>query len=94
MARNQEQAQSMLYRFREAQNAELGIGNRKDVRRPRLASSVKTIRECEKWRGEIMREISRKVSKIQDCEYQKVLHGREKDGTDRGWWFDEVEIER
>jgi pre-mRNA-splicing factor ISY1 len=57
----------MLYRFREAQAAELGLGTRSD-RRPRMASSVKSLRECERWRGEILREISRKVSKIQDGE--------------------------
>ncbi|KZT26105.1 Isy1-like splicing factor [Neolentinus lepideus HHB14362 ss-1] len=65
MARNEEKAQSMLYRFREAQAAELGLGTRAD-RRPRMASSCKSLRECERWRGEILREISRKVSKIQD----------------------------
>jgi len=57
----------MLYRFREAQAAELGLGTRAD-RRPRMASACKSLRECERWRGEILREISRKVSKIQDCE--------------------------
>lgn len=56
----------MLYRFREAQAAELGLGTRGD-RRPRMASACKSLRECERWRGEILREISRKVSKIQDC---------------------------
>lgn len=56
----------MLYRFREAQAAELGLGTRAD-RRPRMASACKSLRECERWRGEILREISRKVSKIQDC---------------------------
>ena len=55
----------MLYRFREAQAAELGLGTRAD-RRPRMASTCKSLRECERWRGEILREISRKVSKIQD----------------------------
>ena len=57
----------MLYRFREAQAAELGLGTRAD-RRPRMASACKSMRECERWRGEILREISRKVSKIQDGE--------------------------
>ncbi|KAG2006914.1 pre-mRNA-splicing factor ISY1 [Coprinopsis cinerea AmutBmut pab1-1] len=66
MARNEEKAQSMLYRFREAQAAELGLGTRAD-RRPRVASTCKSLRECERWRGEILREISRKVSKIQDA---------------------------
>jgi pre-mRNA-splicing factor ISY1 len=58
----------MLYRFREAQAAELGLGTRSD-RRPRMASACKSLRECERWRGEILREISRKVSKIQDGPY-------------------------
>ncbi|KAK0553682.1 NineTeen Complex (NTC) component [Tilletia horrida] len=66
MARNQEKAQSLLYRFREAQAAELGLMTRTPTRRPRLASSVSSVKEAERWRGEVMREISRKVSKIQD----------------------------
>lgn len=55
----------MLYRFREAQAAELGLGTRGD-RRPKMASACKSLRECERWRGELLREISRKVAKIQD----------------------------
>ncbi|KAK4050532.1 NineTeen Complex (NTC) component [Microbotryomycetes sp. JL221] len=66
MARNEEKAQSMLYRFRESQAAELGLSIRSD-RRPRLASQCKDLRQAERWRGEILREISRKVSKIQDA---------------------------
>ncbi|KAJ2932854.1 hypothetical protein H1R20_g4242, partial [Candolleomyces eurysporus] len=66
MARNEEKAQSMLYRFREAQAAELGLGTRAD-RRPRVPATCKSLRDCERWRGEILREISRKVSKIQDA---------------------------
>jgi len=57
----------MLYRFRESQAIEMGLGNRqKGDRRPRMASSVTSLRECERWRGDIMRDIGRKVSKIQD----------------------------
>ncbi|GAA5865762.1 hypothetical protein JCM3774_003083, partial [Rhodotorula dairenensis] len=66
VARNEEKAQSMLYRFREAQAAELGLVQKTD-RRPRLAAHCKDLRQCERWRGEILREISRKVSKIQDA---------------------------
>lgn len=55
----------MLFRFREAQAAELGLSGRTD-RRPRVASSCTDLRQCERWRGEILRDISRKVSKIQD----------------------------
>ncbi|KAJ7138572.1 Isy1-like splicing factor [Mycena filopes] len=66
MARNQEKAQSMLYRFREAQQGALGLSTRSD-RRPRMASACKSLRDCERWRGELLREISRKVAKIQDA---------------------------
>lgn len=79
MARNQEKAQSMLYRFREAQAAELGISRPKNQRRPRLASSVKDLRDCERWRGEILRDIFRKVSKIQDCELYQLLSSFSRD---------------
>lgn len=67
MARNSEKAQSMLYRFREQQAAEMGMGNRRaGDRRPRIAASVSSLRDCERWRGDVLKEISRKVSKIQD----------------------------
>lgn len=59
----------MLYRFREQQAVEMGMGNRtKGDRRPRMASSVSSLRDCERWRGDILRDISRKVAKIQDGE--------------------------
>jgi pre-mRNA-splicing factor ISY1 len=63
----------MLFRFREAQAAELGISRGKGDRRPRLASSCTTLKDCERWRGDILREISRKVSKIQDGEVSPPL---------------------
>ncbi|KAJ1653857.1 NineTeen Complex (NTC) component [Dispira simplex] len=72
MARNQEKAQSMLYRFRQAQAEELGLRPIKE-KRPYLAADVDTVGECEKWRQQVIREISRKVSKIHDAsltEYQ------------------------
>ncbi|KAI1317953.1 NineTeen Complex (NTC) component [Mortierella claussenii] len=65
MARNEEKAQSMLYRFREAKNAELG-GSKKLERRPYRISEVSSLAEAEKWRRNVIGDISRKVSKIQD----------------------------
>lgn len=65
MARNEEKAQSMLFRFRQAKATEMGLVSQSD-RRPRIATACKDLRQCERWRGEILREISRKVSKIQD----------------------------
>ncbi|RGP68389.1 pre-mrna-splicing factor isy-1 [Fusarium longipes] len=66
MARNSEKAQSMLFRFREAQAADLGIIDVGRTRRPKLITEVQTIPACEKWRGQVLKEISRKMSRIQD----------------------------
>ncbi|KAF2086444.1 Isy1-like splicing factor [Saccharata proteae CBS 121410] len=65
MARNSEKAQSMLFRFRAAQAADLGILDISRTRRPKLITAVDNISVCEKWRGQVLKEISRKVSKIQ-----------------------------
>ncbi len=56
----------MLFRFREAQAADLGIIDAGRARRPRAITEVDSIPACEKWRGQTLKEISRKVSKIQD----------------------------
>lgn len=56
----------MLYRFRESQAAELGIIDVGRTRRPRAITEQDSIPACEKWRGQVLKEISRKVSRIQD----------------------------
>ncbi|KAL2002861.1 hypothetical protein VTN02DRAFT_5698 [Thermoascus thermophilus] len=66
MARNSEKAQSMLFRFRAAQAADLGILDIGRTRRPKAITSVTSIPTCEKWRGQVLKEISRKVTRIQD----------------------------
>lgn len=58
----------MLYRFREAQAVQLGLVKPKE-RRPYLASDCNNLKDAEKWRQQIIREISRKVSKIQDGKF-------------------------
>ncbi|KAI5467959.1 Isy1-like splicing family-domain-containing protein [Mariannaea sp. PMI_226] len=65
-ARNSEKAQSMLFRFREAQAADLGIIDAGRTRRPKIITEVTSIAACEKWRGQVLRDISRKMSRIQD----------------------------
>ena len=65
-ARNSEKAQSMLFRFRAQQAASLGILDAGRTRRPKLITEVTSIPSCEKWRGQVLKEISRKVSKIQE----------------------------
>ncbi|CAK7229598.1 NineTeen Complex (NTC) component [Sporothrix curviconia] len=66
MARNAEKAQSMLFRFRESQAADLGITDIGRQRRPKVISEQTSVSNCERWRGQVLKEISRKVSKIQD----------------------------
>lgn len=66
MARNSEKAQSMLFRFRAQQAADLGILDTSRTRRPKAISTQDHIPTCERWRGQVLKEISRKVSKIQD----------------------------
>ncbi|KAL4872482.1 hypothetical protein BDV12DRAFT_162317 [Aspergillus spectabilis] len=66
MARNSEKAQSMLFRFRAQQAADLGIIDIGRTRRPKAITTVDSIPLCEKWRGQVLKEISRKVSRIQE----------------------------
>jgi len=66
MARNSEKAQSMLFRFRAAQAAESGILSTALQRRPKAPSTISSIPVCEKWRGQVLKEVSRKVTRIQD----------------------------
>jgi pre-mRNA-splicing factor ISY1 len=66
MARNAEKAQSMLFRFRAQQANDLGILDINKTRRPKNISSQENISTCERWRGQVLKEISRKVTKIQD----------------------------
>lgn len=56
----------MLFRFRASQAADLGIVDIGKTRRPKAVSSVDTVPACEKWRGQVLKEISRKTSKIQE----------------------------
>ncbi|MCJ1392806.1 NineTeen Complex (NTC) component [Xylographa bjoerkii] len=66
MARNSEKAHSMLFRFRAQQAADLGIIDAGRTRRPKVITEVASIPACEKWRGQVLKEISRKVSRIQE----------------------------
>ncbi|KJX94542.1 pre-mrna-splicing factor isy1 like protein [Zymoseptoria brevis] len=66
MARNAEKAQSMLFRFREQQANDLGILDTSRTKRPKAISQQDHVPTCERWRGQVLKEISRKVSKIQD----------------------------
>lgn len=56
----------MLFRFRAAQAAESGIISSSLQRRPKAPSTITSIPVCEKWRGQVLKEVSRKVTRIQD----------------------------
>lgn len=73
MSRNSEKSQSMLFRFREQQAAEMGVINTGRMRRPKNVRIVEDVHVCERWRGQVAKEIGQKVVKIQDAalsEYQ------------------------
>nr|CAG4641039.1 EOG090X09UC [Eulimnadia texana] len=53
-----------LARIKRRQSQE---GKLQKQRRPYLASECKNLQECEKWRREIVREISKKVTQIQNA---------------------------
>ncbi|KAK1362884.1 pre-mRNA-splicing factor ISY1-like [Heracleum sosnowskyi] len=63
MARNQEKAQSMLNRLITKANQDK---IRTEQRRPYLASQCTVLSEADKWRQQIMRDIGRKVTEIQN----------------------------
>lgn len=66
MARNSEKAMTALARWRNAKMAEEGL-DKKPERRPYLATQCDNVKEAEKWRLQIIREISKKVSQIQNA---------------------------
>ena len=56
----------MLFRFRAQQAADLGILDTSRTRRPKAISQQDHIPTCERWRGQVLQEIGRKTTKIQD----------------------------
>jgi len=63
MARNQEKAQAMLNRWITAKRqAIMGV----EQKRPFLATEVESLPEAERWRAQILKEVSKSVSNIQN----------------------------
>ena len=76
MARPEEKAKSMLNRWLAGQkDNDSGLRRR---RRPRMASECKDLNECDKWRGQILREIGGKVMDIQNATLGEILHKNRK----------------
>ena len=55
-----------MARWRQAKLAEEGL-DKKNERRPYLASECNNLKDCERWRLQIVREVSKKVSQIQNA---------------------------
>ncbi|CAG2102545.1 unnamed protein product [Medioppia subpectinata] len=66
MARNAEKAMTTLARWRQSQ-LEDQTGGLNKTRRPYLASECSDLKEAQKWRLDIVREISKKVTQIQNA---------------------------
>jgi len=66
MARNSEKAMTALARWRKAKVEEEG-GDTKNQRRPYLASQCHDLKEAEKWRIQVIREASKKMTQIQNA---------------------------
>jgi hypothetical protein len=66
MARNQEKAQSMLYRFREAMLIESGQKRHPKDRRPLLPSACNSLPIAETARKDVLKEVNRLIGRIQD----------------------------
>jgi pre-mRNA-splicing factor ISY1 len=66
MARNTEKAGLMLNRWTAMKESMAKGGDKREERRPFLASMCKTLPEAERWRRDIVREIMKKVSEIQN----------------------------
>lgn len=45
---------------------ETGLSMPKDAERPKSTLSITTIKECEHWRNQVIRDVSKKLSKIQN----------------------------
>ncbi|KAG5358096.1 Pre-mRNA-splicing factor ISY1 [Yarrowia sp. B02] len=66
MSRNSEKQGSMLHRFQQQQANAAGLLDVGRTVRPTYISGVESLPQAEKWRSQVMKEISRKVTKIQD----------------------------
>ena len=67
MARNSEKAMTALARWRRAKEEEEGTVAKKTERRPYLTSECDNVQEAERWRFQVIRDISKSVTAIQNA---------------------------
>jgi len=73
MARNQEKAQSMLYRFREAMRIESGQKRHPKDRTPLLPATTNSISIAEAARKDALKEVNRLIARVQDQDAELAL---------------------
>lgn len=64
-------------------------------KRPKLASEVSTVKECEHWRSELIRGVAKKVAEIQNAalgehRIRDLNDEINKDLREKGYWEDQV----
>lgn len=66
MSRNSEKANSVLFRLQEQRAEAGGYIDYNSTARPRAVQKVDNLKDAENWRRQVLKEISQKVTKIQD----------------------------
>merc|ERR1719265_2647816 len=64
-------------------------------KRPKIASEVDTVRECEHWRGEILRGVAKKIGEIQNASLgehriRDLNDEINKDLREKAYWEDQI----
>lgn len=70
-------------------------GPYKKNKRPKIASEVTTVKECEHWRGEILRGVAKKIAEIQNAalgehRIRDLNDEINKDLREKGYWEDQI----
>lgn len=66
MSRNSDKANTVLFRYQEQKAEEAGYIDYNSTARPRSVQKVTNLKDAENWRKQVLKEISQKVTKIQD----------------------------
>ncbi|CAE7331357.1 ISY1 [Symbiodinium pilosum] len=70
-------------------------GPYKQNKRPKIASEVKTVKECEHWRQDILRGVAKKIAEIQNAalgehRIRDLNDEINKDLREKGYWEDQI----
>lgn len=71
------------------------FGPYKKNKRPKIASEVSSVKECEHWRGDILRGVAKKIAEIQNAalgehRIRDLNDEINKDLREKGYWEDQI----